>query len=132
MNVPDSPFFRTDKPSTRWWWFSERIDTADIERQARWIAEQGFGGVEIAWVYPLPGRERGAAWLSPQWAELVRTAKDACVRHALACDFTLGSLWPFGDAALTGQQVSQWYSGPSRRGSIATGRPVTSRAALPS
>ncbi len=43
----------------------------------------------------------------------MRTAKDACARRALGCDFTFGSLWPFGDSALAGEQTSQWYSGPS-------------------
>jgi hypothetical protein len=113
MSVSDTPFFKTNKPYVRWWWFSERMDAGDILNQVRWISEQAFGGVEIAWVYPLPGREKGPAWLSAEWAALVRTAKDACERLGMGCDFTLGSLWPFGDSALTGRQASQWYAGPS-------------------
>ncbi len=55
MDAADSPFIRTNKPYVRWWWFSERIDPGEIANQVRWVADQGFGGVEIAWVYPLPG-----------------------------------------------------------------------------
>jgi hypothetical protein len=111
--LAESIFFRTDKPYVRWWWFNERIDANDIARQVKWIAEQGFGGVEIAWVYPLPGRASGPAWLSPEWTALVVSAKAACSALALGCDFTFGSLWPFGDSGLSGSQRSQWYTGPS-------------------
>jgi hypothetical protein len=108
-----TPFFQTSKPFTRWWWFNERIEHADVERQLVWAAAQGFGGVEIAWVYPLPGTEPGPRWLTAEWTALVRHAKERCSALGLGCDFTLGSLWPFGDAALGNTEVSQWHTGPS-------------------
>ncbi len=111
----DSPFFRTSKPSVRWWWFNQPIAQGDIDDQLEWVSRQGFGGVEIAWVYPLPGRPSGPRWLSPEWAALARHAKAACGRLGLCCDFTFGSLWPFGDSTLTGEETSQWFSGPSRQ-----------------
>jgi hypothetical protein len=108
-----SPFFRTNKPFVRWWWFNQRIDRADIDRQLRWVSRHGFGGVEIAWVYPLQGREAGPRWLSSEWSTTVQYAKQACSRLGLGCDFTFGSLWPFGDSVLAGPQASQWFTGPS-------------------
>ncbi|MGA2381516.1 MAG: glycosyl hydrolase [Spirochaetia bacterium] len=109
----DPLFFKTNKPYVRWWWFNQRIDTGDLDRQLRWVSRQGFGGVEIAWVYPLPGRPAGPRWLSPEWTALVRDAKEICSRLGLGCDFTFGSLWPFGDSALAEGETSQWFSGPS-------------------
>jgi hypothetical protein len=108
-----SLFFRTNKPFVRWWWFNQHIDRADIESQLQWASRQGFGGVEIAWVYPLPDRPTGPGWLSPEWTAMACHAKQVCTRLGLGCDFTFGSLWPFGDSTLAGQETSQWFSGPS-------------------
>jgi hypothetical protein len=103
----------SDKPYTRWWWFNERIEPSDIENQLRWIAERGFGGVEIAWIYSLPGREAGPRWLSPEWTALAAHAKRTASAMGLGCDFTFGSMWPFADSSLGASETSQWYSGPS-------------------
>lgn len=46
-------FYATAKPYTRWWWFASEIQKEDIIRQLDWLKERNFGGVEIAWVYPL-------------------------------------------------------------------------------
>ena len=43
------------KPYTRWWWFASEIQNSDIKYQLEWLKENGFGGVEIAWVYPMRG-----------------------------------------------------------------------------
>ncbi len=109
----DSPFFRTDKPYVRWWWFNEPIAEQDITSQLEWVSRSGFGGVEIAWVYPVPGTPAGPTWLGPAWAGLARHAKETCARLALGCDFTLGSLWPFGDPGLRPEHTSRWFTGPS-------------------
>src|SRR5271157_138975 len=111
--VEDPLFFRTNKPYVRWWWFNQPIDTADLDLQLRWVSRQGFGGVEIAWVYPVPGRPTGPRWLSPEWTSRARDAKEICSRLGLGCDFTFGSLWPFGDSALAEGETSQWFQGPS-------------------
>jgi hypothetical protein len=103
----------SDKPYTRWWWFNEPIEQSDIETQLRWVAEHGFGGVEIAWIYPLPGREAGPRWLSPEWTASVTHAKRAASALGLGCDFTFGSMWPFADSSLEARDTSQWFTGPS-------------------
>jgi alpha-L-rhamnosidase len=104
---------RGEKPYVRWWWFNQRMDPRDIESQLSWVSRQGFGGVEIAWVYPLPGRPPGPRWQSPEWTALVHAASRACARLDLGCDYTFGSLWPFGDSALGAGESSQWFNGPS-------------------
>ncbi|MEP6794193.1 MAG: hypothetical protein ABJB16_07695, partial [Saprospiraceae bacterium] len=46
-------FYSTSKPCTRWWWFATQINKKDIKYQLDWMKEMNFGGVEIAWIYPL-------------------------------------------------------------------------------
>jgi len=108
--------FRMDKdcrPYTRWWWFSNKIEKSDLERQICWAREQGFGGVEIAFVYPLPNRPKGVRFLSPEWSELCSFARKICDREGLACDFSFGTLWPFGGTFIPQEYASKRWDGPS-------------------
>jgi hypothetical protein len=96
--------FHGSKPWTRWWWFAAMIDTASIDDNLSWLKDNGFGGVEIAWVYPLNMRKKDTVnytprqkWLSPEWQAMVVFAKKCASELGLGCDFTFGSLWPFGD-----------------------------------
>ena len=61
------------KPYTRWWWFASEIQQEDIKYQLEWLKENGFGGVEIAWVYPMRGDStiKHPKWLSEEWAASV-------------------------------------------------------------
>ena len=81
------------------------ITKADIKDNLVWLKSNGFGGVEIAWVYPLNRKEKDTThytprqkWLSPEWTEMVVYAKQCADELGLGCDFTFGSLWPFGDS----------------------------------
>jgi hypothetical protein len=89
-----------DRPYVRWWWFADVIEKQDVEAQLRWVRDNGFGGVEIAWVYPLHGDTARARlpWLSGEWSAAVAHAAQTCDRLGLGCDFTFGTLWPFGDS----------------------------------
>ena len=82
------------KPYTRWWWFASEIQKEDVKYQLEWLKEQGFGGVEIAWVYPMEGDSTVARtkWLSPEWAEPVNYAKQVADSLGLGCDFTYATL----------------------------------------
>ncbi|MDG1045877.1 MAG: hypothetical protein P8P81_04675, partial [Bacteroidia bacterium] len=54
QNVIDaSEYYASTKPCTRWWWFATEIKKPDIKYQLDWAKDNNFGGVEIAWVYPL-------------------------------------------------------------------------------
>ncbi|MBN1447956.1 MAG: hypothetical protein JXA28_08490 [Bacteroidetes bacterium] len=88
------------KPWTRWWWFADVIRREDVRAQLVWLRDQGFGGVEIAWVYPLCG-DSGTVrqpWLSEDWSRIVAETASLCDSLAMGCDFTFGTLWPFGDS----------------------------------
>ena len=124
-NSKVSQFNNTSKPYARYWWFASEIKEEDVKFNLDWLKENGFGGVELAWVYPLnrfnpedttytPRQE----WLSPEWTDIV----DFTIRYAdsigLGCDLTLGTLWPFGDSYVTRDQATQRFGDPDWRQEI--------------
>ena len=94
------------------WWFSGPIDTGVLRCQLDWLATNGFGGVELAWVYPLQQRT-GPRWLDRAWQRLVVLTKRYCVERGLGCDFTFGTLWPFGGSFVLPEDSSQTFDGLS-------------------
>jgi hypothetical protein len=120
--------YPSGKPFTRWWWFACDIGRDDITSQLEWLKAKGFGGVEIAWIYPLRGehpwrrlfpditpdeearRDKAAIWLSREWTEDVAFAKAEATRLGLGCDFTFGTLWPFGDSHVSTEDASRQYT----------------------
>ena len=62
------------KPFTRWWWYADSIRNDQISEQLEWAALHGFGGVEIAWVYPSSPDSQPEPFLSPAWSALVHHA----------------------------------------------------------
>lgn len=105
--------YKTSKPATRWWWFAGEITHEDIAFQLGWLKENGFGGVEIAWVYPLPDSKPAPKWLSKEWSEAVTFAKQYAGKIGLFCDFTFGSLWPFGGSIVDESMASRDFAGLS-------------------
>jgi len=103
--------FTTTKPFTRWWWFASETDTNDIQYQLDWLKANEFGGVEIAWVYPVGGDSlaKRHKWLSREWTHSVTFAKQYANSIGLACDFTFGTLWPFGDSQVTAEDGTIHY-----------------------
>ena len=91
---PASPPDPAARPYTRWWWFSGPIEPAVIESQLDWAKANGFGGVEIAWVYPLQDTARRAPLAEPGVDRPGRPCQAACrgprpglrlhLRHPLA------------------------------------------------
>jgi len=118
-------FSLPSKPYTRYWWFASTIKEEDVRYNLDWLKANGFGGVELAWVYPLnrfnpedttytPRQE----WLSPEWTQIV----DFTIKYAdsigLGCDLTFGTLWPFGDTYVPFEQATQRYGDPEWRQQI--------------
>ncbi|MBO4738192.1 MAG: hypothetical protein J5606_01380 [Bacteroidales bacterium] len=104
--------YSSSKPYTRWWWFSSEIDTNDVRDQLIWLKEHEFGGVEIAWIYPmgLDTNTPHPEFLSPEWATSVVFAKRIADSLGLGCDFTYGTLWPFSDLNLPdGDQTITYF-----------------------
>ncbi len=109
----DAPYLRDSRPWTRWWWFNVELREEDIRAQLDWLRANGFGGVELAFVYPLPNQPRGPDFLSPEWSAAVALAKKLCDERGLGCDFTFGTLWPFGGTFVSESDSAQTHLGPS-------------------
>ena len=99
--------YRDSRPYTRWWWFSGEIREEDVRHQLDWLKENNFGGVEIAWVYALPDAKPGTKWLSDEWSGIVAFAKSYAAELGLGCDFTFGTLWPFGGSIVAQEDASR-------------------------
>ena len=115
IHINKHPMIKSTKPYTRWWWFSGPIGKEEIDEQLDWLVTMGFGGVEIAWVYPLPEtpKDAGPEFLSPQWQEIVSYAIEGCKQRGLGCDLTFGSLWPFGGSFVPESYGSKNFTGLS-------------------
>lgn len=123
-------YYPSSKPCTRWWWFATEIRKPDIRYQLDWAKQMNFGGVEIAWIYPLyryqdmyarkynrhyPKDTTAQKWLSPEWSELVAYAKLYADSIGLSCDFTFGSAWPVAGSNIEKGNRTQIYGDPSFR-----------------
>ena len=123
---PDSHLFYPDsKPRTRWWWFATEITPESVKHQLDWLKEKGFGGVEIAWVYPLYRYQdayfkrwnkrfyakdsTAQEWLSPEWQNIMVYTKKYADSIGMSCDFGLGSSWPEGASYLSKEDGTQIY-----------------------
>jgi len=128
-----SGFYPSSKPFTRWWWFATTIKKPDIKYQLDWFKEMNFGGVEIAWVYPLyryqqmyaqkynrhyPKDTTAQKWLSPEWSEMVAYAKAYADSIGLSCDFTFGSAWPVAGSNIDKSHSTQIYGDTTFRQSL--------------
>src|SRR4051812_38819504 len=115
-NAASPHFHGGSKPYTRWWWLAGPFGKEDISYQLQWLKSNGFGGVELAWLWPSWGKaEPGITWLGAKWRELVAFTKQEAERLGLGCDFTFGSCWPFGGSAVRLQDASQTFHGRSRQ-----------------
>ncbi len=106
--------YQNCRPYTRWWWFADIIKHEDIKDQLDWLKENNFGGVEIAFIYPVdrdPDAER-IEWLGKEWREAVECAKNYADGIGLGCDFTFGSLWPFGGTFVADADRTQVWNKP--------------------
>jgi hypothetical protein len=123
-------YYPSAKPCTRWWWFATEIKKPDIRYQLDWAKEMNFGGVEIAWIYPLyryqdmyarnynrhyPKDTTAQEWLSPEWSEMVAYTKLYADSIGLSCDFTFGSAWPVAGSNIEKGNRTQIYGDPSFR-----------------
>jgi len=119
------PFGGISAPYARYWWFASVIKKEDIRYNLDWLKKNGFGGVELAWVYPLNSRDRTDTsytprqeWLTPEWQEITAYAISYADSIGLGCDLTFGSLWPFGDSQVPFEQASRSFTDPNWRQKI--------------
>ena len=111
--------FPDSRPFTRWWWLKGPFNKADIKAQLAWMKQQGFGGVELAWIFPSWDNEKEPLtykkmeWLSTDFKTTIAYTKKCAEKLGLGCDFTFGSAWPFGGSFLAAEDCSQTFTGLS-------------------
>ncbi|MDD4646471.1 MAG: glycosyl hydrolase, partial [Bacteroidales bacterium] len=98
------------------------IKKQDIGTQLDWLKENGFGGVEVAWIYPLNRSEKDTVnitprqqWLGKEWIDVVQYCKHYGDSLGLTVDFTFGSFWPFGDLQVTPGESTKSFNNPDFR-----------------
>ncbi len=121
----EKQIYTSSKPMTRWWWFADIIHKEDIVFQINQFKEHGFGGVEIAWVYPLTRNRfkketdtvftKRFRWLGKEWQEMVSFTKKYCDSIDFQCDFTFGTGWPFGDSYVEQSHATQVFNPEDNR-----------------
>ncbi len=124
-NILAQSYNISDKPYTRYWWFASKISEDDVRYNLNWLRDHGFGGVELAWVYPMnrfnPGDTNYTPrqeWLSPEWSKIVHFTAKYADSIGLGCDMTFGTLWPFGDTKVKYEEATQKFGDPTWRQQI--------------
>lgn len=129
------------RPWVRWWWFGNAVTREEIDRELRFIARSGWGGVELQCVYAWPDAPSGPKMLSDEWFDLVDDAISRAAAYGLGFDLTFGSGWPFGGPHIPPEAraaalhaVTRIVCGPERIAlevSLAPGESVVSWQAAP-
>ncbi len=83
----------------RWWWFGPSVERAELDRELTEMARAGFGGVEVAYVYPLAPAT--TEFLAEPFLDDLRFAAERARELGLRFDLTLGSGWSFGGPHIT-------------------------------
>ncbi|MEZ2346177.1 glycosyl hydrolase [Terriglobus sp. RCC_193] len=94
------------RPMVRWWWFGPAVTKEEIGREIDQMHAGGFGGFELASVYPLtlddPAKGiQNLRYASPEMVDMLRFAQQHGRQLGMRADLTLGSGWPFGGPHIT-------------------------------
>ncbi|GAA3750333.1 glycosyl hydrolase [Terriglobus aquaticus] len=89
------------KPMVRWWWFGPAVTADEIRKEIDQMHAGGFGGFELASVYPLavddPAKGiKNLRYTSPEMVNMLQVAQQHGRELGMRVDLTLGSGWPFG------------------------------------
>ena len=89
----------------RWWWFGVAVEKPEILLELQQMKADGFGGAELAFVYPQTLDDpasgiRSLPFVSPGMLDAVRYAQAEGNRLGLRIDVTLCSGWPYGGPAI--------------------------------
>ncbi len=92
-------------PMLRWWWFGPSVQRDELDRELTEMARAGFGGVEVAYVYPVATAT--TEFLSEPFLADLRFAAERARDLGLRFDLTLGSGWSFGGPHITGDLAAR-------------------------
>src|SRR6266545_3282611 len=94
------------RPMVRWWWFGPSVTREEIQAEMGRMKEGGFGGFELAVVYPMALDDPVAGllnerYLSPGFLDKVAFASRKARELGLRMDVTIGSGWSYGGPYIT-------------------------------
>ena len=85
------------RPGVRWWWPGGAVDEETLKKEIDYLAENGFGYVEINPFHVstvLEGdEERVQSIYTPEFYELLDTAISYCEEKGITVDLNMGSGW---------------------------------------
>lgn len=85
------------RPGVRWWWPGGAVEEETIKKEIDYLAENGFGYVEINPFYVsavLEGdEERVQSIYTPEFYELLEIAVSYCEEKGITVDLNMGSGW---------------------------------------
>lgn len=88
---------RETRPWTRWWWPGSIVTPATLTAAMEKYRDAGLGGMEIAVIYGVKGKEdKFINYLSPKWMEMFTHTLKEAGRLNLGIDLANASGWPFG------------------------------------
>ncbi|MFV0592250.1 MAG: glycosyl hydrolase [Draconibacterium sp.] len=88
---------QTSKPWTRWWWMDCAVDSANISRELKELADAGIGGVEITPIYGVEGEvDRVIEFLSPEFSDILSYTIKEAEKLGMGVDLPPGSGWRCG------------------------------------
>ncbi|WP_326818468.1 glycosyl hydrolase [Streptomyces sp. NBC_01762] len=88
----------------RWWWPDALVDTGEIAREVRAIADAGFGGVEIAAVTHSMSQQLDTVrygWGTTAWRAAIEAALREAKKRDVLVDLTIGPAWPAAVPSIT-------------------------------
>lgn len=85
------------RPGVRWWWPGGAVDEETLKKEIDYLADKGFGYVEINPFYVsqiLEGdEERVVSIYTPEFYQLLETAVSYCEEKGITVDLNMGSGW---------------------------------------
>ena len=95
------------KPCTRWWFLNPPFTKEAIQYQCDWLVDNGFGGVEMAFLKINGDPSLFPIWLGLEFQNLLKIVRKEANARGLTVDFTYGSCWPFGGAGVKREDAAR-------------------------
>jgi hypothetical protein len=90
------------RPGTRWWWFGNAVDKANLTYNLEEYAQTGMGTVEITPIYGVQKNEANdIQFLSPKWMDMLQHTIVETKKVGMLTDMNTGTGWPFGGPEVT-------------------------------
>ena len=105
-------FLPEERPWLWWYWLGSEVTTEGISSQLNQYKEMGFGGMSIANIYSVDGREQYAIpFMSKRWVDVIDFTATESKKLGMGIDVSLASAWPLGGPNVTNEMAAQRLEG---------------------